>query len=98
MKPVTIHALLDSGATETFVCEKYTKKLKLHTSQGSKTMWSMPSGSMMTNKTVKAQFILPELHDDKLIEWKCHVSPNLGNYCCCTATLASSLYKRYIFA
>ena len=80
MKPVTIRALLDSGATETLVCEKYAKKLKLRTSQGSKTTWSMPSGSMTTNKTVKAQFTLPELHDDKLIEWKCHVTPSLGNY------------------
>ena len=33
---------------------------------------------MSTGETVKAQFTLPELQDDKLIEWNLHVIDNLG--------------------
>ena len=28
----------------------------------------------------KAQFTLPELHDDKLLEWNACVTKDLGNY------------------
>ena len=80
MKPVTIRALLDSGASETLVCEKYTKKLKLKTTSGKKTAWSTPGGTLTTSQRTKAQFTLPELHDDKLIEWNVHVTKDLGNY------------------
>ena len=80
IKPVTIRALLDSGATETLACEKCTKKLKLKTSTGKKTSWSTPGGTLTTSRMTKAQFTLPELHDDKLIEWNVHVTKDLGNY------------------
>ena len=33
---------------------------------------------MPTGETIKAQFTLPELQDDKLIEWNLHVIDNLG--------------------
>ena len=33
---------------------------------------------MTTGETVKAQFTLPELQDDKLIEWNLHVTDSLG--------------------
>ena len=80
MKPVTIRALLDSGASETLVCTKHTKKLKLKTNTGKKTSWSTPGGTLSTSQMAKAQFTIPELHDDKLIEWNVHVTPELGNY------------------
>ena len=80
MKPVTIRALLDSGASETLVCSKHAKKLRLKTSSNGKTTWSTPGGTLSTSTTAKCQFTLPELHDDKLIEWKVHVTKDLGNY------------------
>ena len=68
-KPTTIKALLDSGASETLVCKKYTKNLKVSKVQkGNQTQWSTPGGSLTTNEMVKCQFTMPELHDDKLIE------------------------------
>ena len=44
------------------------------------TVWTTPSGPMTTNAKAKAQFTLPELQDDKLIEWDLHVSESLGTY------------------
>ena len=79
-KPVTVRALLDSGASETLVCKKYTKKLKVKTLQGKSTTWATPGGSLTTNRQVKCQFTIPELHDDKLIEWNVHVTKDLGSY------------------
>ena len=35
---------------------------------------------MATTSKVRAQFTLPELHDDKLIDWDVHVTSNLGAY------------------
>jgi len=35
---------------------------------------------MSTNQTVKGQFTMPELHDDRLIEWNLHVAKSLGSY------------------
>ena len=80
MKPITIRALLDSGASETLVCSQYATKLKLKTSSANTTTWSTPAGTLSTSTTAKAQFTLPELHDDKLIEWNVHVTKDLGNY------------------
>jgi len=35
---------------------------------------------MCTNQKVKAQFAIPELHDDRLIEWDMHVTKTIGAY------------------
>ena len=35
---------------------------------------------MATIAKVRAQFTLPELHDDKLIDWDAHMTSNLGAY------------------
>ncbi len=40
--------------------------------------WNTPAGKLITSKCVKAQFTLPELQDDKLIEWNLHVIPDMG--------------------
>ena len=80
-KPVTLRALLDSGGGGTLVCEEFTKKLKLKPLIGeSEQVWNTPGGPMTTKKRVKAQFTIPELQDDRLIEWDVHVTKDLGSY------------------
>jgi hypothetical protein len=61
----------------TLIIERYAKKLKKgQVPQG----WSTPGGELTTNKMVKSQFTMPELQDDKLIEWNMYVTKDLGNY------------------
>ena len=78
-KPITVRALLDSGGSGTLLCSKYAKKLKLKTSS-TKTEWTTPGGKLKTTKHAKAQFCLPELHDNRLIEWTVHIAESLGSY------------------
>ena len=79
-KPVTIRALLDSGASESLVSQKYVKKLRIKKTGKGSTTWSTPGGDMTTNQKVKAQFSIPELQDKKLIEWDLHVTKDMKNY------------------
>ena len=79
-KPVTIRALLDSGGSETIVTKDLAKNLRTRTTSTNSTVWTTPGGKMVTNQKVKAQFTIPELHSDRLIEWNMHVTDNLGAY------------------
>jgi len=75
-KLVTIKALLDSGAAGSLVTKEFVAKLRKH--KDSNQTWNTPGGTLTTAETVRAQFTLPELQDDKLIEWNLHVTDTLG--------------------
>ena len=79
-KPVTIRALLDSGASESLVLEKHTDKLRVKELKTKGTVWSTPAGELHTHSKTKAQFTIPELQDKKLIEWTFHVTKDMGAY------------------
>ena len=77
-KTITLKALLDSGASGTLVLEKHARKLKL---LKTKTNWAVPGGSIATGKMARARFVLPELHDNRMIEWNVHLAKSLlGSY------------------
>ena len=78
-KPVTLRALLDSGGGGTLVTEEYAKKLRAKRSS-TQQVWTTPSGSMTTSSKVRTQFTIPELHDNRVIEWDMHVTKSLGAY------------------
>ncbi len=78
-KPVLIRALLDSGASGTLIAEKFAAKLA-KTSGLPKQHWKTVTGIFMTSEQVEAKFLFPELFENQIVEWKTHVSPNLGNY------------------
>ena len=78
-KPVTIKALLDSGASESLVTEKFARKLRKKRTSKS-TVWATPAGDLTTTSKVKAQFTMPELQEKQLVEWSLHVTKNMGAY------------------
>jgi hypothetical protein len=79
-KPVTLKALLDSGGGGCLVDQKYCKHLRVKDMESSKQVWTTPSGTLTTSRKVKGQFTIPELHDNRLIEWDVHVTKSLGAY------------------
>ena len=78
--PVTIRALLDSGASESLVTAKYVKKLRVKDAKASTTVWTTPAGEMKTRSKVKAKFTIPELQEKRLVEWNFHVADDMGAY------------------
>jgi hypothetical protein len=66
-KPVTIQALLNSGASGSLIHKKFARKLKLKMSKSS-TNWTTAAGDLTTNSKCKSQFCIPELEDKILLD------------------------------
>ena len=77
-KPLTIQILLDSGASASIFNIKYLNKLRLKHNQT--TTWTTAAGNFMTSRTTEVQFTMPELYNDRVIEWKVHVAKDTGIY------------------
>jgi hypothetical protein len=73
-----IRVLFDSGATGSFVREKFTRKLRVK--QISPETWKTGNGLLTTSKQVKTHFTLPELYSDRVIEHKFNVLEAAINY------------------
>ena len=79
-RPITLKALLDSGGSGSLIASKHAKKLKMRKT-GKQTVWTTPGGALETTQKCKAEFTIPELHDNRLIEWNnFHVTKDLGAY------------------
>ena len=78
-KPITLRALLDSGGSGCLVKAEHAKKLKLRKTS-KPTTWSTPAGELTTKNCCRAKLIIPELHDERVIEWDFHVTKNMGAY------------------
>jgi hypothetical protein len=48
--------------------------------ESSKYVSTTPSGTLTTSKEVKSQFTIPELHNNRLIEWDVHITKSLVAY------------------
>ena len=43
-------------------------------------VWDTPAGEMTTTLMTKVKFTMPELHNNRIIEWDAHVCDSLGAY------------------
>ena len=80
VQPITLTALLDSGGSGCLISEEFTKKLKLREVKGAATKWNTPNGTLTTRGKVRSQFTIPELHDNRVIEWNFHVTKTIATY------------------
>ena len=79
-KPVTLRCLLDTGASGSLIAQAHAKKLRMKKLGGVQTMWTTPAGELSTSTKCQGTFMIPEFHDDRVIEWDLHVTKNLGAY------------------
>ena len=43
-------------------------------------MWTTPGGELSTSTKCQGTFMIPEFHNDRVIQWDLHVAKNLGAY------------------
>ena len=77
-KMKTIRILCDTGATATIVKHNLVKKLRQKREKP--TSWNTPAGMFKTHKKMKLNFMLPEFHKNKAIEWEAHVTKQPMSY------------------
>ena len=79
-KPKTkdIKVLLDSGASSSLI--KDTKVSKLRIKDDTNIQWHTSAGVFATNQKVKVNFLIPDLHEKRLINHEFHVAKDLGRY------------------
>ena len=68
-KPLRI--LIDSGTTSSIILGNFTKKLRTKSTKPA--VWRTKAGTFTTTKQCKIKFRLPELFNDRIIEYKVHV-------------------------
>ena len=78
-KITTVKALIDSGGSACLWKKSSAKKLKLHKQKAS-TVFTTMSGNCTVTERVTTQLTLPELHDDRLVEWDFFLVDDLGAY------------------
>ena len=77
-KPKSVKILLDSGGSASIISKSLTSKLDK--TRSDKTDWKTVAGTFSTNETVQAAFSLPELHEERMVTWKFHVTDSPMNY------------------
>jgi len=75
----TAKGLLDTGGSGCLVTRQLVKNLKTNR-HAAQTNFTTAAGNYTSNEAVRTQFTIPELHDDRIVEWKFHVADELGPY------------------
>jgi hypothetical protein len=77
-KPIVLKALVDTGSSGTLIAQKFTKHLRIV--EDSSKIWKTMEGNFCTTKKTTTQFIIPELHENKVIQHDMYIAKDLGNY------------------
>ena len=78
-KPILVKALLDSGGSGTLIHKRLTAKLHAEANRHP-VEWKTAAGNFTSTKECKISFTIPELYDDRRIDWRAHIVPDLGKY------------------
>jgi transposase InsO family protein len=68
-----IRCLLDTGTTSSMILKNFVTLSQLVTKNKRPTTWKTLSGSLVTEKSAKLTFKIPELSTSKVVTWTCHV-------------------------
>ena len=68
-----IRCLLDTGTSSSIVLKDFVYLSNLVTKNKRPTTWTTLSGSLVTEKSAKLAFKIPEMSTTKLVNWTCHV-------------------------
>ena len=76
--PVTLRALLDSGAGASLIAARHTKHYDVNKTENS--AWCTVAGNFNTAGKINAIFALPELNPTSKVKFNLHVASTLGTY------------------